>query len=149
MSSTRKVLEDEVLFLRSQNELLKSALGAIKDTATAKLSKSYELVWYARNRSKSSSILSNFIIVLTENNNKVCISYCQLVSQPMMPPSGLTIQKSTKATSKNSAALMETSTMASTAECLLHLACLENTQTWISALCMKQRSRTKKKSRTV
>jgi hypothetical protein len=46
------MLEDEVLFLRSQNKLLKSALGAVKDTATEKLSKSYELVWYARNRSK-------------------------------------------------------------------------------------------------
>ncbi|KAL7518069.1 hypothetical protein ACHAWX_002927 [Stephanocyclus meneghinianus] len=52
MSSTRKELEDEVLFLRSQNKLLKSALGAIKDTATAKLSKTYELVWYARNRTR-------------------------------------------------------------------------------------------------
>eukprot|EP00804_Cyclotella_cryptica_P014172 CCRYP_005599-RA/>CCRYP_005599-RA protein AED:0.32 eAED:0.32 QI:71/1/1/1/1/1/3/427/169 len=52
MSPTHKRLEDEVLFLRSQNKLLKSALGAVKDTATEKLSKSYELVWYARYRTR-------------------------------------------------------------------------------------------------
>ena len=51
-SPSHKVLEDEVLLLRSQNKLLKSALNAIKDTASEKLSRSYELVWYARNRSE-------------------------------------------------------------------------------------------------
>jgi hypothetical protein len=51
-SPSHKALEDEVLLLRSQNKLLKSALNAIKDTASEKLSRSYELVWYARNRSE-------------------------------------------------------------------------------------------------
>lgn len=56
-SPTHKAIEDEVIFLRSQNKMLKSALNAVKDTAKEKLSKSYELVWYARNRSKNECTL--------------------------------------------------------------------------------------------
>ena len=52
VSPTHKSLEDEVIYLRSQNKLLKNALNAVKDTANDKLVHSYELVWYARNRSK-------------------------------------------------------------------------------------------------
>lgn len=52
VSPSNKSLEDEIIYLRSQNKLLKNALSAVKDTATEKLSKSYELVWYARNRSE-------------------------------------------------------------------------------------------------
>lgn len=52
VSPSHKSIEDEVIYLRSQNKLLKNALNAVKDTATDKLTKSYELVWYARNRSK-------------------------------------------------------------------------------------------------
>ena len=52
ISPTHKSLEDELIYLRSQNKLLKTALDSVKDTATEKLSKSYELVWYARNRSE-------------------------------------------------------------------------------------------------
>ena len=51
-SPSHKNIEDEVLYLRAQNKLLKSALNAVKDTASEKLSKSYELVWYARNRTR-------------------------------------------------------------------------------------------------
>mmetsp|Transcript_25311 Transcript_25311/g.53467 ORF Transcript_25311/g.53467 Transcript_25311/m.53467 type:complete len:178 (+) Transcript_25311:68-601(+) len=49
---SHKSIEDEVMYLRSQNKILKNALNAVKDTATEKLSKSYELVWYARNRTR-------------------------------------------------------------------------------------------------
>jgi len=52
VSQTYKSIEDEVIYLRSQNKLLKNALNAVKDTASEKLCKSYELVWYARNRSE-------------------------------------------------------------------------------------------------
>ncbi|KAL9184421.1 hypothetical protein ACHAXT_002507 [Thalassiosira profunda] len=52
ISPTHKSLEDELIYLRSQNKLLKTALDSVKDTATEKLSKSYELVWYARNRTR-------------------------------------------------------------------------------------------------
>ena len=48
-SNNHKSIENELEYLRSQNKVLKAALGAVKDTATEKLSKSYELVWYARN----------------------------------------------------------------------------------------------------
>lgn len=53
-SPTHKDLLDEVKLLRTQNKVLKAAINAVKDTATEKLTKSYELVWYARNRSKFS-----------------------------------------------------------------------------------------------
>jgi hypothetical protein len=52
ISPSHKTLEDEVIYLRSQNKLLKNALNAVKDTASEKLNKSYELVWYARNRTR-------------------------------------------------------------------------------------------------
>ncbi len=52
VSPSHKSIEDEVIYLRSQNKLLNNALNAVKNTATDKLQKSYELVWYARNRSK-------------------------------------------------------------------------------------------------
>ena len=52
VSPTHKCLEDEVIYLRSQNKLLKNALNAVKDTANDKLVHSYELVWYARNRTR-------------------------------------------------------------------------------------------------
>ncbi|KAL7541443.1 hypothetical protein ACHAXR_010936, partial [Thalassiosira sp. AJA248-18] len=52
ISLTHKSLEDELMYLRNQNKILKNALNAVKDTATEKLSKSYELVWYARNRTR-------------------------------------------------------------------------------------------------
>lgn len=47
-SNNHKSIENELEYLRSQNKVLKAALSAVKDTATEKLSKSYELVWYAR-----------------------------------------------------------------------------------------------------
>ena len=52
VSQTYKSIEDEVIYLRSQNKLLKNALNAVNDTASEKLFKSYKLVWYARNRSE-------------------------------------------------------------------------------------------------
>ncbi|KAL7462923.1 hypothetical protein ACHAXS_003292 [Conticribra weissflogii] len=52
ISPTRKSLEDEVIYLRSQNKALKSAIKAVKKTASENLSKSYELVWYAKNRTR-------------------------------------------------------------------------------------------------
>lgn len=52
VSPSLKSVEDEIIYLRSQNKLLKNALNAVKNTASDKLRKSYELVWYARNRSK-------------------------------------------------------------------------------------------------
>jgi len=52
VSQTYKSIEDEVIYLRSQNKLLKNALNAVKDTASEKLFKSYKLVWYARNHSE-------------------------------------------------------------------------------------------------
>ncbi|KAL7490998.1 hypothetical protein ACHAWT_000476 [Skeletonema menzelii] len=52
VSPTHKSIEDEVIYLRSQNKLLKNALNAVENTASEKLCKSYELVWYARNRTR-------------------------------------------------------------------------------------------------
>eukprot|EP00573_Skeletonema_grethae_P013535 CAMPEP_0201697302 /NCGR_PEP_ID=MMETSP0578-20130828/10536_1 /ASSEMBLY_ACC=CAM_ASM_000663 /TAXON_ID=267565 /ORGANISM="Skeletonema grethea, Strain CCMP 1804" /LENGTH=176 /DNA_ID=CAMNT_0048183437 /DNA_START=33 /DNA_END=563 /DNA_ORIENTATION=+ len=52
VSPSHKSIEDEVIYLRSQNKLLNNALNAVKNTATDKLRKSYELVWYARNRTR-------------------------------------------------------------------------------------------------
>ncbi|KAK1737216.1 hypothetical protein QTG54_012083 [Skeletonema marinoi] len=52
VSPTHKSIEDEVIYLRSQNKLLNNALKAVKTTASEKLCKSYELVWYARNRTR-------------------------------------------------------------------------------------------------
>ena len=53
-SNNHKSIQDELVYLRSQNKVLKAALSAVKDTAKEKLSRSYELVWYARNVSDSS-----------------------------------------------------------------------------------------------
>eukprot|EP00561_Arcocellulus_cornucervis_P013138 CAMPEP_0185799688 /NCGR_PEP_ID=MMETSP1322-20130828/465_1 /TAXON_ID=265543 /ORGANISM="Minutocellus polymorphus, Strain RCC2270" /LENGTH=183 /DNA_ID=CAMNT_0028495275 /DNA_START=105 /DNA_END=656 /DNA_ORIENTATION=- len=42
--------EDEVIALRAENKVLRQALNAVEDTATEQLKKSFELVWFARNR---------------------------------------------------------------------------------------------------
>ncbi len=44
--------EDEVIALRAENKVLRQALKAVEDTATEQLKKSFELVWFARNRCK-------------------------------------------------------------------------------------------------
>ena len=44
--------EDEVIALRAENKVLRQALNAVEDTATEQLKKSFELVWFARNRCK-------------------------------------------------------------------------------------------------
>ena len=94
--NSHKSLEDEVLYLRSQNKLLKSALNAVKDTATEKLSKSYELVWYARNRSKlfvPPDIILYLCILCA--NILYPLSYMQLATLRMRYRNGSTIVKST------------------------------------------------------
>mmetsp|Transcript_37462 Transcript_37462/g.76242 ORF Transcript_37462/g.76242 Transcript_37462/m.76242 type:complete len:149 (-) Transcript_37462:557-1003(-) len=42
--------EDTVIALRAENKVLREALKAVEDTATEQLKKSFELVWFARNR---------------------------------------------------------------------------------------------------
>eukprot|EP00956_Cyclotella_meneghiniana_P009048 scaffold12414_cov84-Cyclotella_meneghiniana.AAC.9 len=52
-SPTHKDLLDEVKFLRTQNKVLKAAINAVKDTATEKLTKSYELNYLCKHTANS------------------------------------------------------------------------------------------------
>jgi hypothetical protein len=72
VSPTHKSIEDEVIYLRSQNKLLSNALKAVKNAASEKLCKSYELVWYARNRSKCISY--DYCISLSSFTNRSCFA---------------------------------------------------------------------------
>lgn len=44
--------EEEIHALRARNKVLTDALKAIKETADKEVHSNYELVWFARNRSK-------------------------------------------------------------------------------------------------
>jgi hypothetical protein len=44
--------EEEIHALRARNKVLTDALKAIKETADKEVNSNYELVWFARNRSK-------------------------------------------------------------------------------------------------
>ena len=44
--------EEEIYALRARNKVLTDALKAIKETADKEVNSNYELVWFARNRSK-------------------------------------------------------------------------------------------------
>ena len=46
-------MEEEIRALRTQNRILLNAIKAIKETADKEAKKHHDLVWFARNRSKS------------------------------------------------------------------------------------------------
>lgn len=54
-------LEEEVMALRARNKILKNTLQAIKETAENQIKKHYDLVWFARYKSKL--LLSNPSII--------------------------------------------------------------------------------------
>lgn len=51
-TDNNKSLQDEILALRLRNQVLTNSLKAIKETADEELKKHYDLVWFARNRSR-------------------------------------------------------------------------------------------------
>lgn len=53
VSPTAGNLQDEVLALRARNKILTDALKAVKEQADEQAKRNFELVWFARNRSKS------------------------------------------------------------------------------------------------
>ena len=124
VSPTHKSIEDEVIYLRSQNKLLNNALKAVKNTASEKLCKSYELVWYARNRSKCRR-RSSLMIIASRYHRSLTIHalHLQRATHRIRYLNGLIAQKSIVAISITYIVLTETSTMALTVVCLRHLVC--------------------------
>lgn len=67
--------EDEVIALRAENKVLRQALNAVEDTATEQLKKSFELVWFARNRCKCTRMCMHWSLL---RHDIFCL--CQLAT---------------------------------------------------------------------
>ena len=67
--------EDEVIALRAENKVLRQALKSVEDTATEQLKKSFELVWFARNRCKCTRMCMHWSLL---RHHVFCL--CQLAT---------------------------------------------------------------------
>lgn len=69
-SESPRSKEDEIIALRARNQVLTDALKAIQDTAAKEEKRLYDLVWFARNRSRYPNHQSRYRIESSEEHKK-------------------------------------------------------------------------------
>ena len=82
-------LQDEVLALRARNKILTDVLKAVKEQADEKAKYNFELVWFARNRSKYLLVVAIVYWILSCHGVKAAAhdssfydTHCSSLSQP-------------------------------------------------------------------